>query len=97
VKSSEKNVPAILVANKVDLVDERQVTADEAAAKARHWSIPYIETSAKTRHNVDKTFSELMKIVRTLKNANREKETSGSAQQMEIQENAVQKPCCVVL
>ncbi|CAF5214790.1 unnamed protein product, partial [Rotaria magnacalcarata] len=40
--------------------------------KARTWSIRYIETSAKTKHNVDKVFCELMRIVRPFKNPVRE-------------------------
>lgn len=50
----EDSVPFILVGNKVDLQDSRQVTTQEGQAKADLWKIIYIETSAKTRINVDK-------------------------------------------
>lgn len=40
--------------NKSDLEDRRQVSADEATAKASEWGVQYVETSAKTRANVDK-------------------------------------------
>jgi len=54
VKNGGTNIPAILVGNKIDLSEKRKVTLEEAEQKARSWSIRYIETSAKTKHNVDK-------------------------------------------
>lgn len=40
--------------NKCDLTDKRQVTQEQAQALAAEWKVPYVETSAKTRENVDK-------------------------------------------
>jgi hypothetical protein len=54
VKNGGTNIPAILVGNKIDLAEKRKVTPEEAEQKARSWSIRYIETSAKTKYNVDK-------------------------------------------
>ena len=54
VKNGGTNIPAILVGNKIDLAEKRKVTLEEAEQRARSWSIRYIETSAKTKHNVDK-------------------------------------------
>lgn len=54
VKNGGTNIPAILVGNKIDLAERRKVTPEEAQQKARSWSILYIETSAKTKFNVDK-------------------------------------------
>ena len=48
------DVPLILIGNKSDLQSNRQVRKEEATDKASKWSKPYIETSAKTRDNVDK-------------------------------------------
>jgi len=53
VKNAE-DVPLILIGNKSDLEDRRSVRREEAADKATKWGKPYIETSAKTRENVDK-------------------------------------------
>uniref|UniRef100_A0A8C2H3Q4 small monomeric GTPase n=1 Tax=Cyprinus carpio TaxID=7962 RepID=A0A8C2H3Q4_CYPCA len=50
----DENVPFLLVGNKSDLEDRRQVSADEAKARADQWGVCYVETSAKTRANVDK-------------------------------------------
>lgn len=54
----DENVPFLLVGNKSDLDDRRQVSADEAKARAEQWGVCYVETSAKTRANVDKVRSE---------------------------------------
>lgn len=50
----EEAIPLLLVGNKSDLEERRKVSADEAAAKAGEWGVQYVETSAKTRANVDK-------------------------------------------
>lgn len=50
----DENVPFLLVGNKSDLEDRRQVGAEEAKARADQWGVSYVETSAKTRANVDK-------------------------------------------
>ena len=51
---NDENIPFMLVGNKMDLEDKRQVGVDEAQSRAQQWSVPYVETSAKTRANVDK-------------------------------------------
>lgn len=50
----EEAIPLLLVGNKSDLEERRQVSADDATAKAGEWGVQYVETSAKTRANVDK-------------------------------------------
>lgn len=54
VKAEEDKIPLLLVGNKSDLEDRRQVSVDEARLKAEEWGVQYVETSAKTRANVDK-------------------------------------------
>lgn len=43
-----------MVGNKSDLEERRQVPVEEARSKAEEWGVQYVETSAKTRANVDK-------------------------------------------
>lgn len=50
----EEAIPLLLVGNKSDLEERRQVSSDEATAKVAEWGVQYVETSAKTRANVDK-------------------------------------------
>jgi len=45
-------IPVIVLANKVDLESERQVTKDMIKKKAEEWNIEILETSAKTGANV---------------------------------------------
>lgn len=66
VKGVEQNtdsIPFILVGNKVDLEDKRQVSLAEAEKRAANWKVSYVETSAKTRLNVDKIFYDLMRRI----------------------------------
>lgn len=56
-------VPLILVGNKNDLVDQRQVTTEEAVALAKKFSAAYIETSAKTGENVTAAFYDLLREI----------------------------------
>ncbi|XP_043965340.1 ras-related protein O-RAL-like [Gambusia affinis] len=65
----EEAIPLLVVGNKSDLEDRRQVSVDDATAKASAWGVPYVETSAKTRANVDKVFFDLMREVRKKKMA----------------------------
>ena len=50
----------ILVGNKVDLANKRQVPAEEAKKLAESWGIQYIETSAKTNINCNEAFEKLV-------------------------------------
>jgi Ras-related protein Ral-A len=56
---NDENIPFLLVGNKSDLDEKRKVSLAESNARAQQWGVPYVETSAKTRDNVDKvgTFS----------------------------------------
>ena len=39
------------------------MSRDEATAKAREWGVPYLETSAKTKMNVDESYMNLLRQV----------------------------------
>lgn len=60
-------MPFILVGNKVDLEHLRKVSPSAARALADEWNCKYIETSAKTRQNVDEVYTELMRQIRDRK------------------------------
>ncbi|KAI8819174.1 small GTPase superfamily [Fimicolochytrium jonesii] len=65
----DEAVPFVLVGNKADLGHLRKVQAREGEAKAREWGCPYIETSAKTRQNVEEAYQTLMRKIRDRKEA----------------------------
>jgi Ras-related protein Ral-A len=44
------------------------MSREEIEGKAAQWGVPYVETSAKTRSNVDRVFFDLMREIRARKN-----------------------------
>lgn len=46
----------ILVGNKCDMEDSRKVTHEEGLELAKHFEIPFLETSAKSSINVENSF-----------------------------------------
>jgi GTPase KRas protein len=64
-KDTDK-VPIVLVGNKCDLKDERQVEYQEGANLAKQWGCPFFETSAKIKLNNEACFFELVREIRKL-------------------------------
>ncbi|KAL9128503.1 MAG: hypothetical protein Q9217_002829 [Psora testacea] len=56
--------PIIIVGNKCDLESERQVSRQEGEDLARQFGCAFIETSAKSRINVDKSFYDIVREIR---------------------------------
>uniref|UniRef100_A0A915I063 Uncharacterized protein n=1 Tax=Romanomermis culicivorax TaxID=13658 RepID=A0A915I063_ROMCU len=60
--------PTILMANKVDLQEKRLVSRAEGELLAKQLNgLQYAEVSAKYRLNVDQTFHDLVRLIRTFK------------------------------
>ena len=58
------DVPMILAANKCDLPKSEWEVAEAELEKAtKEWKIPYLMTSAKTKHNVENLFTALSKQI----------------------------------
>ncbi|MEX2680174.1 MAG: Rab family GTPase [Candidatus Sigynarchaeota archaeon] len=55
--------PSALIANKIDLVDQRTITPEEGFEKASDMSIAYYETSAKVGQGVDDAFQNLLLLL----------------------------------
>ncbi|KAL0640382.1 GTPase Ryh1 [Maublancomyces gigas] len=53
------DVIIVLVGNKTDLNDKRQVTTEEGEKKAKEFKVMFIETSAKAGHNVKTLFRKI--------------------------------------
>ncbi|KAF9288122.1 hypothetical protein BGZ74_000958 [Mortierella antarctica] len=70
----DDKIPFILVGNKADLGQLRKVNHEEAAAKAAEWNCLYIETSAKTRQNVEEVYSILMRKIEERKEGAKDRE-----------------------
>ncbi|KAG0230720.1 hypothetical protein BGW42_000774 [Actinomortierella wolfii] len=81
----DEKIPFILVGNKADLGALRKVSYEEASAKANEWNCPYIETSAKTRLNVEEVYTMLLREIR------KRKETA------KARERKSKSPKCLIL
>lgn len=58
------DIPSVLLANKVDLNDQRKVTREMGNALAKKLGgIPYYETSAKTGTSVNEAFERIAQMV----------------------------------
>ena len=60
VKGTDR-VPIMLVGNKVDLEHQREVSTAEGMALAQMWGGPFLETSAKSKTNVNQVFTEIVR------------------------------------
>ena len=60
-KNAPKNVLMVLVGNKCDLQNERQVTTEEGEQFAKGKGMLFYETAAKTGENVENFFQKITK------------------------------------
>ena len=61
-------VPMVLVGNKCDLEDEREVSTDQGQDLSRQWgNITFMESSAKSKINVSEIFYDLVKQISSQK------------------------------
>ncbi|KAI8638217.1 small GTPase superfamily [Parasitella parasitica] len=81
----DETIPFILVGNKSDLAHLRKVDEKDAQDLADEWKCPYIETSAKTRSNVDATYLELLRKIKARK------------VQQNLQNSPDKDSCCIIL
>ncbi|EDR26112.1 ras-1, putative [Entamoeba histolytica HM-1:IMSS-B] len=61
--------PIVFVANKVDLVKDRDVSEKEGKDKAAELGVKYIETSAKNKLNIEEAFYTLVREIRKQQNS----------------------------
>ena len=57
---AEEDVGIILVGNKVDLENQRQVQKTDGEDWAKKLEVPFLETSAKDAQNVDDAFTKMV-------------------------------------
>lgn len=54
-----------MVGNKCDLEESRKVSFEEGMELAKHYEIPFLETSAKNSVNVESSFMTMSKEIKT--------------------------------
>ncbi|KAI8061484.1 small GTPase superfamily [Gilbertella persicaria] len=57
-------IPMVLVGNKCDKITDREVTREEGVSKSRLIGCEFVETSAKTCVNVERSFYSVVRLIR---------------------------------
>ena len=83
-------IPIILVGNKCDLEEYRQVQLSDAQRLADEWKVKYFETSAKNKTNINRIFEELVYLIETNNQTNIQN-TSNQNERLLYNHN-----CCVL-
>ena len=83
-------IPIILVGNKCDLEEYRQVQSSDAQRLAEEWKVKYFETSAKNKTNINRIFEELVYLIEA-NNQNNIQNTSNQNEHSHYNHN-----CCVL-
>jgi GTPase SAR1 family protein len=64
-KHASDNISRILVGNKSDMEDARQVSTDEGRELAEHYNVRFLETSAKDCKNVEEAFTMMTREIKS--------------------------------
>ncbi|XP_067424962.1 GTP-binding protein Di-Ras2 [Emydura macquarii macquarii] len=62
IKGDVESIPIMLVGNKSDENQNREVESSDGEAMAKKWKCAFMETSAKLNHNVKELFQELLNL-----------------------------------
>ncbi|KAJ5067643.1 ras-like protein [Anaeramoeba ignava] len=71
-KINSTQVPAVTVANKLDLQESRIITKEEGLDLAKKYNSPYFETSAKNNVSVCEAFEQIVRNVRAARIKNQQ-------------------------
>ena len=98
-EKSSKDMKLMIIGNKIDLKDERQVETDEALAKAQTLDAPIMETSALDATNVKEAFYDLLKemykeVKKKLDVVESQAESGNDGIQLETNDESQKKGCC---
>lgn len=90
---NDDNIPFILVGNKSDLDERRDVSFEAASEQAANWKVPYVETSAKTGKNVETAFHELLREIKKRRDA---QEIAANANKKTSKKRRKKKFCAIL-
>ena len=63
-KHAADNISRILVGNKCDLEDKRDVSKEQGEEMAEHYGVRFLETSAKVSNNVEQAFTMMTREIK---------------------------------
>jgi len=96
----EDRVPFVLVGNKCDLEEEREVTYEKGQTFANELKCPFLEASAKTRKNVVETFEAIVREINKNRNnvspVTDESNSNASNKPGRARGNRPRKPCTLL-
>jgi len=78
-KHASDNISRILVGNKCDMTDARQVSTDEGKELAEHYNVRFLETSAKDCKNVEEAFIMMTREIKSRVAITQPKPKAGTA------------------
>ena len=96
----DKNMTLLLIGNKSDLENKREVKKEDGEEKAKAFGLGFIETSACTGDNIDKAFEIMLKEVcnKYIEEKGNNVEFENDGENLEIknesENNANKKSCC---
>ena len=98
-KEHKNDIKTILVGNKLDLEDEREVDKETALKFAEKNNLKYLETSAKNGKNINNSFKEMIALILNDKTEQEiKKEFTKSDSSISINsgkdEKKIKKSCC---
>ncbi|XP_023720041.1 GTP-binding protein Di-Ras2 isoform X1 [Cryptotermes secundus] len=88
-------IPVMLVGNKCDETENREVATTEGEAEASRWGCNFMETSAKTNHNVKELFQELLNMEKN-RNISLQLDSKKSSRQKLPGSNKIKEKCSVM-
>ena len=90
---SSLNTKVILIGNKIDLEDLRQVKKEEGERRAKEYGIPFYETSCKDGINVNEVFERITNDILN-KNTNNDKNDNDKREILRYYSKKKKSKCC---
>ena len=90
-KHANENISRILVGNKKDLEDRREVPYSEGKELADHFNVKFLETSAKESMNVEDAFTDITREIKSKVATNPMKRAGANHESTKITRGAAKK------
>ncbi|XP_052775383.1 ras-related protein Rab-10-like [Mya arenaria] len=90
---ANEDVEKMILGNKCDMEDKRQISKERGEGIAREHGIPFLETSAKANINVEKAFMDLAQAILN-KTPGRDSQQGGGGVDVHRGQDSGQKKCC---